>query len=52
MSSFIRPASIFRHIEDVVDDFKQIVAAGEDILTVFVIFLGAQRAEHSTSHDL
>ena len=40
------------HVEDVVDDFQQIVAAGENVVAVFLIFLRAELAEHAAFHDL
>ena len=36
-----------RHVEDVVDDVEQILAALMDVGAVFAIFVGAERAEHA-----
>ena len=41
-----------RHVENVVDDLKQILAAAADIAAIFMIFFGAERAEHAGFHDL
>ena len=41
-----------RHVEDVVDDFQQIMAAGQNVVAVFLVFLRAERAEHAAAHDL
>jgi len=35
----------FRHIKDVIDDFKKVLAATADVAAIFVIFLRAQRAD-------
>ena len=49
----LHPAGLdLRHVEDVVDDFEQIVAAGQDVVTVFLVFFRAERAEHAAAHDL
>ena len=36
-----------RHVENVVDDLKQILPAAADIVAIFVIFFGTKRAEHA-----
>ena len=41
-----------RHVEDVVDDVEQILPAAADVAAIFVVFLGAERAEHAGFHDL
>ena len=41
-----------RHVENVVDDVEQILAAAADVAAVFVVLLGAERAEHAGLHDL
>ena len=41
-----------RHVEDVVDDFEQILPAAADVAAVLVIFLRAERPEHVGFHDL
>src|ERR1700722_113076 len=41
-----------RHIEDVVDDLEQILAAFADITGIFAVFFRAQRPEHGGFHDL
>ena len=49
----LHPAGLdLRHVQDVVDDFEQIVAAGQDVVAVFLVFLRAERAEHAAAHDL
>src|SRR5262249_40206068 len=41
-----------RHVEDIVNDFKQILATATDVAAIFMIFLGAERAKHPGFHDL
>ena len=41
-----------RHVQDVVDHFEQIVAAGENVVAVFLVFLRPERSEHAAFHDL
>ncbi len=41
-----------RHVEDVVDHVQQEVSAVADVAAIFVIFVGAERAEHAGFHDL
>ncbi len=38
-----------RHIENVVDDVEQILAAAVNVAAIFAVFLGAERAEHAGS---
>ena len=40
------------HVEHVVDDVEQVFAARVDVLAVFLVFVGAERAEHAQLHDL
>ena len=40
-----------RHVEDVVDDVEQIVAAFADVAGIFAVFFGAERSEHGGFHD-
>src|SRR6476646_5782226 len=39
------------HVEDVVDDVEQILAALVDVGAVFAILVRAERAEHPGRHD-
>ena len=41
-----------RHVEDVVDDVEQVLAALVDVAAIFAILVGAERAEHAGFHDL
>ena len=41
-----------RHVEHVVDDVEQVLPALADVAAIFVIFVGAERAEHACLHDL
>ena len=41
-----------RHVEDVVDDVEQVLAALVDVLAVVAILVAADRAEHFRLHDL
>ena len=41
-----------RHVEDVVDDLEQVLAALVDVAAIFAIAVGAERAEHARLHDL
>src|SRR6185437_3445769 len=41
-----------RHVENVVDDVEQILAAFADIARILAVFVGAERAEHRRFHDL
>ena len=45
------PGLDLRHVENIVDDLKQILAAAADIAAVFMIFFGTKGAEHSRFHD-
>src|SRR5208282_718705 len=40
-----------RHVEDIVDDIEQILAAFADITRVFAVFFCTERPEHSGFHD-
>src|SRR4029079_9354156 len=40
-----------RHVEYVVDDFEQIFAAGQDVVAVLLVFVGAEHPEHAAAHD-
>ena len=41
-----------RHVEDVVDDVEQVLAAFADVAAIFAYLSGAERAEHAGFHDL
>ena len=41
-----------RHVENVVDDVEQILAAFADVAGIFLVFFGAERPEHRRFHDL
>ena len=41
-----------RHVEDVVDDVEQVLAALVDVLAVVAVLVAADRAEHLRLHDL
>ena len=40
------------HVENIVDDIEQELAAAFDVAAVFVVFRRAERAEHARFHDL
>ena len=45
------PGFDLRHVQDVVDHLEEVMAAGQDVVAIFLIFLRAERAEHAAFHD-
>ena len=41
----------FRHVEDIVDHFEQILTALTNVTAILAIFVGPKRTEHSRLHD-